>query len=106
MIDWQNCVITEPPATKSLSDEELESLVRSEETPVVQFPRFPCHTQAVERCVKAVTEASIAVMGQEARDGFIRARINARAIMPTFETKKNTAPPINIAMLKLLVCRK
>ena len=87
MINWQNCVITEPPATKSLSDEELESLVRTPETPVVQFPRFPCHTQAVERSVKAVTEASIAVMGQEARDGFIRSRINARAIMPTFETK-------------------
>lgn len=87
MIDWKNCVVTEPPVTKSLSDAELETLVRSKETPVVEFPRFPSHTQAVERCVKGVTEASIAVMGQEARDGFIRARINARAIMPTFETK-------------------
>ena len=53
----------------------------------MEFSRFPCHTQAVERCVKAVTEASLAVVGQEARDGFIRARINARAILPTFETK-------------------
>ena len=63
MIDWHNCVITEPPATKSLSDEELESLVRSQETPTVQFPRFPCHTQAAERCVNAVTETSTAAMG-------------------------------------------
>ena len=88
MIDWQKCVVTEPPVTKSISDEDLELLVRNEETAVVEFPRFPCHTQAVERCVKGVTEASIAVMGQEARDGVIRARINARAIMPTFDTKK------------------
>ena len=87
MIDWQKCVVTEPPVTKSISDEDLKSLVDNEETAVVEFQRFPCHTQAVERCVKAVTEASVAVMGQEARDGFIQARINARAIMPTFDTK-------------------
>jgi len=36
---------------------------------------FPCHTQAVERAVKLVTDASTAVCGESARDGFIRARI-------------------------------
>lgn len=87
IIDWQKCLLTEPPVTKSLSDEELESLIQNESTAVVEFPRFPCHTQAVERCVKSVTEAATAVVGQEARDGFILARLNARAIMPTFETK-------------------
>jgi hypothetical protein len=87
LIDWRACSLSEPPATKSLSDDDLEGFVRSGETPVIQFPRFPCHTQAVERCVKAVTEASRAVIGQEARDGFIRARNKARMMMPTFNTK-------------------
>lgn len=49
---------------------------------------FPCHTQAVERAVKLVTDASTAVCGESARDGFIRARIELRAIMPSFNTKK------------------
>lgn len=50
--------------------------------------RFMCHTQAVERAVKLVTDASTAVCGESARDGFIRARIESRAIMPSFNTKK------------------
>jgi len=88
LIDWQQCSpLTEPPVMKSMSDAELEGLVRSNETTAVDFPHFPCHTQAVERCVKAVTEASKSVIGQEARDGLIRARNAARTVMPTFNTK-------------------
>ena len=87
MTDWQKCVVTETPVIRSVSDEDLERLVHNKETGCVEFPRFPCHTQAVERCVKTVTEASTAVIGQEARDGFIRAMIVARTIMPTFDTK-------------------
>lgn len=88
LIDWQQCSpLTEPPVMKSMSDAELEGLVRSNETMAVDFPRFPCYTQAVERYVKAITEASKSVIGQEARDGFIRARNAARTVMPTFNTK-------------------
>ncbi len=72
---------------KSMSDAALEGLVRSNETMAVDFPRFPCYTQAVERYLKAITEASKSVIGQEARDGFIRARNAARTVMPTFNTK-------------------
>jgi len=50
---------------------------------------FPCHTQAVKRAVKLVTNASSVVSGESARDRFIRARIESRAIMPSFNTKKN-----------------
>jgi hypothetical protein len=89
LINWQECNITEPPLTKHISDEDLKFLVGSgEATPVLDFPQFPCHTQAVERCVKLVTEASAAVCGAPARDGFIRARLEARRIMPLFDTKR------------------
>ena len=30
-----------------------------------------CHTQAVEKAIQLVSEASAAVVGKEARDGFI-----------------------------------
>ena len=41
------------------------------------------------RCVKMVTEAAAAVCGQEARDGYIRARVHHREEMPVFTTKKH-----------------
>ena len=53
-----------------------------------QIIDFPCHTQAVERCIKLVTEASNAVCGDNKRDGFIRATLLSRKQMPTFNTKK------------------
>ena len=37
--------------------------------------RIPCHTQAVERGVRLVTEASQSVCSEKARIGFIKNRI-------------------------------
>ena len=42
---------------------------------VCAIAQFPCHTQDTERCIRLVTEASAAVCGEAARNGFIRARI-------------------------------
>ena len=36
-----------------------------------------------------VTEAASSVVGQEARDGFIRARAHHREAMPVFKSKKH-----------------
>ena len=55
----------------------------------MRYTKYPCHTQAVERVIKLVTEAAAAVSGQERRDGYIRATLKSRIIMPVFETKKN-----------------
>jgi len=52
-------------------------------------PRFPCHSDVAERCVEAITEAATSVVGAQAQDGFIRACLVARKIMPTFETKSD-----------------
>lgn len=49
---------------------------------------IPCHTQAVDRYVKLVTEASEFVCGQKIRDSFIRATLLSFKKMPTFKTKK------------------
>ena len=74
LINWQSCNVTEPQLTVNISDVDIIAFVASKESPLIDFPKFPCHTQAVERCVKLVTEASAAVCGNTSRDGFIRAR--------------------------------
>ncbi|KAK4871690.1 hypothetical protein RN001_015814 [Aquatica leii] len=69
--------------------EELQTSIKNQgtNTKEIEILKFPCHTQAVERCIKLVTEASSLVCGAEARDGFIRARISSRTAMPKFNTK-------------------
>lgn len=80
MIDWAVCPISEPPIIKAMTNAELRDLITTEVTPAVIFPKFPCHTQAVERHVKLVTEAAKAVCGKKSRDGFIRARVASRKL--------------------------
>lgn len=89
LIDWSKESVTEPPVMTMMSDDELTGLIVAEMTPSVLFPKFPCHTQAVERCVKVVTEASAAVCDEKSRDGFIRTRLASRELMPTLESKRD-----------------
>ena len=88
LIDWQLTDVTEPLLLADVPVEEIEMLVGSGETPVMDFPRYPCHTQ-VERCVKLVTEASASVCGKNARDGFVCVRLESRKIMAYFNTKSD-----------------
>ena len=53
----------------------------------IDFPRFPCHTQAVERVIKLVTESSLSVCGPEARDGFVKAKIASQKMMQNLRPK-------------------
>lgn len=86
LIDWASEKITEPPITMKYSDEEISHII-AEGGNFPEIEKYPCHSQAVERCVKIVTEASLSVCGSEARDGFIRTRIKARQDIPCFDTK-------------------
>ena len=87
LIHWQNTAISEPPILTNTSVTDLEMFVASGDVPVVDFAKYPCHTQSVERCVKLVTSASAAVSGVKARDGFIRVRLESRQLMPNFNNK-------------------
>ena len=77
--------------TKYLSDEAVLELVRNKAADkiIVEFPKFPCHTEATERCIRLVTEASASVFSEDQRDGFIRARIESRGLMKTYDTKSD-----------------
>ncbi|VEN43556.1 unnamed protein product, partial [Callosobruchus maculatus] len=91
LIDWSTSVITEPPLTMGLSGEVLNDIVKNPATSILssEIKSYPCHTQAVERAVKIVTEASAAVCGGDNRDGMIRAKLESRGIMPSFGSKQD-----------------
>ena len=104
LISWAPGKVQEPSFTCGLSTTEILGFERVAYNP----PKFTCHAQATERfdnfllhindqislprAVKLVTEAAASVCGQEARDGFIRARIHHRQEMPEFRTKANIMP--------------
>lgn len=92
LINWQYSAISESPLTQHLTDEDVKSIISEGSSVLPLLFDIPCHTQAVERCVKVVTEASIEVFGAGSRDGFIRTRLLDRSIMPIFETKRDYKP--------------
>lgn len=77
----------EPPLTTRLSLEALRDIARNGVQP--PWEAIPCHTQAVERCVHVLTQASNNVCGQKQRDGFARAKMKSRFVLPKFETKRD-----------------
>jgi hypothetical protein len=87
IIDWFHCEITPPPVLSQVSSEELMSL--HENANSWDFSQFPCHTQAVERTVKLVTDASARVCGHDNRDGYVRSTLLSRKIMPNFHQKSH-----------------
>ncbi|GBM29790.1 hypothetical protein AVEN_238860-1 [Araneus ventricosus] len=50
---WQQCVVTEPPLTRHLSEGDLRACIEESSTLLALICDFPCHTEAEERCVKA-----------------------------------------------------
>lgn len=89
LINWRECRVTEPPMTKHITDEEIQELIKTGGYPEGDLWKLPCHTQAVERGVKLVTEASSAVCGFTNRDGWIRTTIASRSNMPKFNSKSD-----------------
>lgn len=83
IINWDSVQVTEPPLTIQLTNEDL---LKIKDVPLAFT--YPNHTQAVERCIKLVSDASQSVYGFDSRDGFIRARVESRCLMPGLDTKK------------------
>ena len=88
LISWEKNDLHEPVFTTSLSKDEIRALV---DTPFTA-PYFPLHTQSTERVVCQVTAAAGAVVGFEARDGYIRAKQAHRVALPKFSTKQDIQP--------------
>ena len=84
LCSWNENVY-EPVLICSLATNDLDVFL---EKPMV-VPYRPVHGQSMERAVKEVTRACAAVFGEEARDGFIRAGVASRLVMPKNNTKKD-----------------
>lgn len=94
MIDWESVTVSEPPVLRGFPVYE-ENIVELSEKKIsehelgIDVYSLPCHTQAVERTVKLVTEASQNVFGQEQRHGYILNTLNSRTKLPNFQTKSD-----------------
>jgi len=55
----------------------------------ISLLRLSCHTQAVKRAVKTLTEASRTLCSKSEKKGFIKAQIESRKIISTFDSKKD-----------------
>ena len=67
---------TEPPITMAISKEELCACIKDEKKLDEKLFDFPFHTQAVERCIKLVTEASCKCMEKRAEMVLFEQQLN------------------------------
>ena len=84
LINWTDLPITVPSLLKTMTDTEPQQFIVMDVTPIIIFPEFFCHSLAVGRLMKVVTEAFKAVCGPKSGDRFICARTASRQIMPRF----------------------
>ena len=85
LIDWKSITVWEPRIFQKISLEQIQDAVQ---TPII-FPKYPCHSQTVERTVKLVTECSSAVYGEENQRGKIMAVLASRGSRKAYDTKKD-----------------
>jgi len=85
LVNWIDFHRLPPPVTSKLTDNDLDETSRT--ASMSDIEKYPCHTQAVERYVKVVTDASWSVCGKERREGYFRAKLEFRKKMSKYTTK-------------------
>ena len=85
MIDWENLIVHEPFLIQKLSNPTLDDILL---TPHI-FPKFPLHSQTVERAVKLVSSAAAQVVGGDRRHGHILSILKARETRKPANSKKD-----------------
>jgi len=85
IINWDDVRITEPPLTICMTDEIANMYIQQQ----LQVSNIPCHTQAVERAFKVVTESAVNCFGHESRQGWILNVMNSRKMKPSLQSKQD-----------------
>lgn len=105
LIDWSD--ITAPPILQDVevTEETIRPLLlkRLKDHSFGEWIyKLPCHSQAVERCVKSVTKASLKACGSTARHGHILSELQSRANMHSFRSKKDyNTEQVNFTKFKI-----
>lgn len=94
LIEMEAQLHTNPPILRDIDvrDDNIDDLASK---PILShdfgafLKKIPLHTQAVERAVKLVSEASLKVCGEEGRNGNILNTLSSRKINPKFESKQD-----------------
>ena len=81
----ENLKIWEPRILQKLSMDRVEAVL---EEPMC-FPKYPCHSQTVERMVKLVTEVSHEVYGEKKQQEKVVAVLASRKNRKAYDTKKD-----------------
>ena len=91
MIDLSNMeLLFEPPLLRGISNEELQQCISSDDNFLSSMINgIPCHTQAAERMIKTVSEASHKVCGEKNRHGRVCAVLESRELLPQTSTKSD-----------------
>ena len=87
IIDWDKCQFHEPFILSKLEMNVIEECYAKP----FCFPKYPVHSQSVERAVKLVSEASSKVSGEERRHTSILSVVSSRRSRKAFDTKKDYA---------------
>ena len=80
--NWLESILTD-----EYLSEYLESVLDSSEP--FSFPKFPCHTQSVERHLRLVSETFSMIADQKLRDSRINITLAKRELMPKFIIRKD-----------------
>jgi len=70
MVNWSTTEATEPPLTRSLSQKEIDVNITTAACAPQKISAFPCHSKAVERLDRVVTEAAGKVCGWKSREDY------------------------------------
>ena len=83
MIYWEHNLVTSPPILQYLSDDDILNTI---DCPLPLLGH-PCHTQAVEKVIQLVTQASSTVYSHDERHGLIHDTISNRERYHCFNSK-------------------
>lgn len=81
--------MTESPLDKLVNTKIIFDAMSDQEQSDILDKFSKIHTQSVERRVKLVTGASAAVYWGARREGYLKNRVEARRVVPNFDTKQD-----------------
>ncbi|GBL74782.1 hypothetical protein AVEN_243640-1 [Araneus ventricosus] len=87
LITWQRVGCFKPPLLMNVPFKEIETMVKVRKTE--EWSKYLCDTQAVERCIRLVSEESESVYGKEKRHNFILNRIRSRSLIKHYDAKRD-----------------